>query len=331
MASRYEEVFGELEEAFPPAGGRLAELPDALRILATQAGRVEAELHAVDGELVGRVLTEPVTLDLGRGQAPVVLPPGLILTAFHVGLLAAIGVEGAPVRRQLRVCALAVPGAPGEDLGAELLQLSAQLSSWPAEVRSLGAVEAESSAFLGVLAQGVVSDLCCIACSELARPTLQEAARSLGARTLFDGLLCRPGSQTFAMKRHSCLLLSFPTEPGTAFLMHQLVLGACLGSLLGIPPPATQELPSESDLPQTDREALLIPALDVRSRLGPAVRPLGAPGEPSVSDLLEATGVMYLPPHSLLRERGDLVRVLPISARRPGPPLEPSQPGEARQ
>jgi molybdopterin biosynthesis enzyme len=331
MASRYEEVFGELEEACPLPGERLARLPEALRILATHAGRVEAELHPVDGELAGRVLTEPVSLALDEGQPPVVLPPGLILTPLHVSLLAHGGLEGAPVRRQVRVCLLAVAGAAGEDLDGPLLQLSAELSSWPAEVRSLGAADPESASLLEVLAEGVVSDLCVIACSEPARPVLREAARNLGARTLFDGLLCSPGRPTFAMSRHGCLLLAFPTEPGTAFLMHQLVLGSSLASFLGIPPATTQELPAESDLPSTDREALLVPCVHVRSRLGPAARPLGVPGEPAAGDLVEATGVIYLPPHSLPRERGDLVRVLPISARRPGPPLGPSQGEEARR
>lgn len=331
MPSRYEELFGELEEAFSLPGGRLAELADALRTLATHGGRVEAELHPVDEQLIGRVLTEPVPLTLGKDRQPVVLAPGLVLTAFHLGLLAAGGLEGAPVRRQVQVCVLAVPGDTGENLEAALLQLSTQLSSWPVAVHSPGVAEPGERGLLEVLAEGVASDLCCIACSEEARPVLQEAARNLGARTLFEGLLCFPGGQTFAMKRHASLLLSFPTEPEPAFLMHQVVLGSCLASLLGIPPAAAQELPSEGDLPQTDQEALLIPAVHVRSRLGPAVKPLGAPGKPSAADLLEATGVIYLPPHSLPRERGDLVRVLPISARRPGPPLEASPAEEARR
>ena len=331
MASRYEELFGELEEAFPSPGGRLAQLPDALRALATHGGRVEAELHPIDEQLMGRVLAEPVPLALGEDQQPIVLAPGLVLTAFHLGLLAAGGLEGAPVRRQVQVSVLAVPGDAGEDLDAALLQLSTQLSSWPVAVHSLGTAEAGESGLLEVLAQGVASDLCGVACSERARPALQDAARKLGARTLFDGILCSPGSQTFAMKRHASLLLSFPTDPEPAFLMHQLVLGSCLASLLGIPPAAAQELPSEGDLPQTDREALLMPAVHVRSRLGPAVKPLGAPGKPSAADVLGATGVIYLPPHSLPRERGDLVRVLPISARRAGPPVEAGPAEEARR
>jgi len=329
MARRYDDLFGELEEAFPRRGERLVELPQALETIADHLSPAGAELVPVDEHLLGRTLAEPVTLTgsatrrSDEHQVAATLEAGTVLDPLHLGVLAQAGCEEVPTRRLVRVSVLSA--AAGADASADgaLLQLRSELARWRVEVNNLGVVPTEDEALLKAVAEGVTSDVLCIACAGSPHASVRESARKLGSRTLVHGLLCSPGSRTVAMKRQDCLLLILPAESGSAFLMHRLVLGFSLATLFGLAPAPPRELPVDCDLPMSDRLALLIPADHVRSRRGPAVRPLGNPEAPTATDLMQATCIVYLPPHSLPCQRGDRVRVLPVTAHRPGPPMGP--------
>lgn len=323
MGRRYEDVFGELEEVFPLKGERLVELPQALRIIAERTSPVGAEPAAVDEQLLGRVLAEPVTLT-GTAQPATILQAGTVLGSLHLGLLAQSGPERVPVRRPVRAFVLAVTAGSEQEAAALLLQLSGELTNWPVEVHSSGVAASQDEALLKAVAEGVTHDICCIASPESALSAVREATRALDCRSLFEGLLCSPVARTMAMKRWDCLVVVLPAGSLPAFLAQKLILGFALACLLGIPPAPPRELPTDRELPMSNHQALLIPATHVRSPAGLAVRPLGDPGQPTEEDFVQATCFIYHPPHALPRERLDLVRVLPVSGRQTGPPLGPS-------
>ncbi len=323
MVRWYDDLVSEVEEEFPRQGERLVELPQALQTIADHLNPAGAELIPIDEQALGRVLSEPVSLAGDEQRPAIVLEAGTVLDSLHLGVLGQAGLEEVPARRLVRVSVLSAAAGADPNADGALLQLSSELARWRVEVRNLGVVPTEDEALLRAVAEGVTSDVLCIACAESVHSSVRETARTLGSRTLVHGLLCSPGSQTVAMKRQDCLLLILPTKSGSAFLMHRLILGFSLAALSGIAPAPPRELPVDRDLPMSDRLALLIPAGHVRSRLGPAVRPVGDPKAPTLADILQATCIIYLPPHSLPCERGDRVRVLPVAVHRSGPPMGP--------
>lgn len=126
------------------------------------------------------------------------------------------------------------------------------------------------------------------------------------------------------MRRQECLLLLLPAKSVSAFVAHRLFLEFALARLSGVPPTPSIQLPTDRDLPMSGEEALLLPARLVRGRAGLTVSPLGEPGHPTIGDLIEASCLIYLPPHCLPREPGDLVHVLHLGRPPAGFSLEPT-------
>jgi len=221
MGRRYEDVFDELEEAFPLEGERLLELPQALRTIAQRTSPVGAKPAPADEQLLGRVLAEPLILT-GTEPPATILQAGTVLGSLHLGLLAQAGFQQVPVRRPARVFALAVAATSEEEAAAPLVQLSSELGNWPVEVRSSVVVASQGEALLRAVAEGVTHDICCIASAESALSAVRVATRALDCRSLFEGLLCSPVAATKAMKRRDCLLVILPAEALPAFLAHKL-------------------------------------------------------------------------------------------------------------
>ena len=322
MARRYGDVFGELEEQFPLPGERQVGLAHALRAIANHLQPVGAELVPVGPGLTGRVLAQNLPVDVDdHAQAPTVIQAGTVLGPLHLGLLAPAGLAEVPVRRCVRVGALGAGTTADQDLRPALLTVTSELEALGAQVEELGVLTGGETSFLEAVAQGVASDLFCVVAAEGAADAVLGAARKLGARTLFERILCQPGGDMVALARGQCLVLVFPTEGGGALLLHRLVLAFSSAALTGVPPAPPQQLPADTDLPMTQDDAVLVPALHVAGRAGLMVRPLGEPGRPTAKNLLEATCVIYLPAHSLPCGPGDLVQVLSLSPAQAGPLL----------
>ncbi len=268
MARRYEDAFSELEERFPLEGERTLELPEALRAIAEHVEPVGTQTVPVEPGLPGRILAQDVPLS--REDQPggaTTLPAGTRLGPLHLGLLAGAGLTEVLVRRPVRVALLGAARRSDEDLRPSLLQLRSELVAWGARVDDLG-VFADDAPLFEAVAKGVVLDLLCVVSGEAAAASVLEAGGKLGSRTLFEGLLCRPGGNTAALLRHRCLVLFLPAEACSAFLMQGLVLGFALAAFSGVPPAPTWQLPADADLPMTEDKALLVPACRVSGRLG---------------------------------------------------------------
>ncbi|MGE0667443.1 MAG: gephyrin-like molybdotransferase Glp [Sphingomonadales bacterium] len=260
-------------------------------------------------------------------EGDILLRDGRVLTPGTVGLLAAMGVPWADVRRKPRVALLAT--------GDELVR--------PGETVGPNQIVSSNSVALKALVErhgGIATDLGIARDDERSLRAMVEGARgadilvtiggaSVGDHDLVKRVLAgvgleidfwkialRPGKPLIFGRMDGALMLGLPGNPVSAMVCGLLFLVPMIRAMLGVRP---VELPREQallgcDLPANrDRQDYMRASLERGDgRSMPVATPFRTQDSSMISLFANAGALVVRPPHAPAANDGDMVEILPL-------------------
>ena len=304
-----------------------APLPDGADAVVIQEnahaadGRVQVPGGARPGQHVRRAGSE-----LPAGSQ--VLDAGRALSAFDLGLLAAIGVDPVPVARRPRVRVLASGDEltpPGRPLGPGMIWASNSallmglIAEAGAEAEDGGTLPDEAGAtargLRGAAASG--ADLIITTGGVSVGDHDHLAAALGGARFAFHKVAMKPGKPLALGAVDGVPVFGLPGNPGSAALTFLLFVRPLLRRALGDPRPFLQvvDLPLTADLRSSAGRAELIPVVITEVDGRPAARPTPLPSSGAVTTLSGADGLALIGKDATHALTGDRVGVALLRGR----------------
>jgi len=181
--------------------------------------------------------------DVRRGQS--VIPPGTVLGAAELGVIASVGLGAAECARRPRVCVLTTGDElhePGEPLGPGGIRNS-NAHSVPALVEASGAelagvetVADDPSATRSAIERALDADVVviCGGVSVGEHDHVRAALNELGVEEAFWGVALRPGKPTsFGAHDSGALVFGLPGNPVSAMVTFLLLARPAIDALLG--------------------------------------------------------------------------------------------------
>jgi molybdopterin molybdotransferase len=181
-------------------------------------------------------------LDFRAGEA--LLPPGRLLTARDVALLAAAGFADVSVTRKPRVAIVATgdelvrPGTkpgPGRVVASSTYALAAMVERWGGVARDLGILSDRVEAFAALPRHAADADLIVTqgGASVGDHDLVQTALKPMGFALDFWKIAMRPGKPLIFGRLNDTPLMGLPGNPVSAMVCAVLFLRPALAALLG--------------------------------------------------------------------------------------------------
>ncbi|MBV6632589.1 MAG: molybdopterin molybdotransferase MoeA [Alphaproteobacteria bacterium] len=283
----------------------------------------------VDGEVVptaniaaGRNI-RLAGIDFSEGDQP--LKPGCLLTARHIGLVAAMNVTTIAAYRKPVVAVLStgdevkLPGSnlgPGDIVSSSGPALQAMLESWGCEVRNLGVARDDQAALTAAFQSALGADLLLttggvsVGAHDLVRDVLEGAG---DGELAFWRIAMRPGKPLMFGHVGQLPVLGLPGNPVSSLVCALLFVWPAVQKLRGMTPEPMPFLPAILNAPLSKngpRDHYQRASIEVDEAGGLHARAADSQDSSLMTVLANADGLIFQPAHSSALEAGSSVKVL---------------------
>jgi molybdopterin molybdotransferase len=264
-------------------------------------------------------------IDFHEGN--VLLHAGRMLTPAMIGLLAAMGVPWADVRRKPRVALLATGDElvrPGEPVGphqivsSNSIALKALIERHGGIAIDLGIAPDDEQSLRAMVAGARGADILVTigGASVGDHDLVKRVLGDVGLEIDFWKIALRPGKPLIFGRMDGALMLGLPGNPVSAMVCALLFLVPMIRAMLGVRP---VELPREQallgcDLPANrERQDYMRASLERGDgRVMPVATPFRSQDSSMISLFATAGALVIRPPHAPAANDGDLVEILPL-------------------